>query len=169
MPILPHDRFALDSPLSPEHAAARLAEVVERRQLLRIGRWPNTREFEGEVGEGSFAIQRILRYRNPFRPLIRGTIEARERGSRLQGTMSLHPLAIASVGLLIGMGAVGLLVILLGVIPGGPTGAGRLAPLMPMAVLVLLVSAAFAHEARAARTILMDRLAATDAGRERPD
>jgi hypothetical protein len=169
MPILPHDRFALDSPLSPEHAAARLAEVVERRQLLRIGRWPNTREFEGEVGEGSFAIQRILRYRNPFRPLIRGTIEARERGSRLQGTMSLHPLAIASVGLLIGMGAVGLLAILLGVIPDGPTGAGRLAPLMPMAVLVLLVSAAFAHEARAARTILMDRLAATDAGRERPD
>jgi len=168
MPILPHDRFAFDSPLSPEHAAARLAEVVERRQLLRIGRWPNTREFEGEVGEGSFAIQRILRYRNPFRPLIRGTIEARERGSRLQGTMTLHPLAIACVGLLIAMGAAGLLVTLLGAIPEGPTGPGRLAMLMPMAVLVLVASAAFAYEARAARALLMDHLAATDAAREAP-
>jgi hypothetical protein len=168
MPLLPHDRFALDSPLSPENAAARLAGVVERRQLVRIGRWPNTRDFEGEVREGRFAIQRVLAHRNPFRPLIRGTIEARERGSRLEGTMSLHPLATACLCLLATMGAAGLLASLLGALPGAPTGVGRLMPLVPLVFVVLFVSVSFAHEARAARTILMDHLAATDAARESP-
>jgi hypothetical protein len=41
-------------------------------------------------------------------------------------------------------------------------------PLVPLVFVVLFVSTTFAFEARAARTLLMGHLAATDAGRESP-
>lgn len=82
--------------------------------------------------------------------------------------MTLHPLARASVIILVAMGSAGLLAGLLGVLPESPTGPERLAPLVPVVFVILFASVAFAHEARAARILLMDHLAATDAARERP-
>jgi len=163
MPLLPHDRFAFDSPLSPDEASVRLAGFVEPRRMIRFGRGPTTRDFEGEVAARSFHVQRVIGYNNSFLPRIRGTIQPGERGSRVEGTMSLHP--VVGIFLCIWMGAAAIygLATSVAAIYGG-SGPGDV--LIPCGMLLfgwVLTSGAFTFEARVARRLLMDCLAATDA------
>ena len=93
MLILPFDTFDIRSPLTAPDAAARLASAVAKDSLRRHG--GPEREFAGTVGDGRFRVQRIIHYQNSFLPRIRGRIEPAPGGSRIRGTMMLHPLVIA--------------------------------------------------------------------------
>src|SRR5215210_8756525 len=81
MPLLPFDSFSIDTRLSASEAAERLAGAVEPRRWLRFGR--GVKPFEGEVAADSFAIRRVIHYRNSFLPELRGRIEAVPSGSRV--------------------------------------------------------------------------------------
>jgi hypothetical protein len=50
--------------------------------------------FVGYVKEDSFRLQRNIRYRNSFLPLIRGRIVPTETGTQVQVTMFMHPVAV---------------------------------------------------------------------------
>lgn len=157
MPLLPFDSFSIDTPLSASEAAARLANVVEPRRLLRLG--GGEKPFEGVVSGDSFAIRRVIGYRNSFLPEIRGRIEATASGSRVRGTMRLHPLVLVFMALWVGFAAMLTIMALSGLQdPGedGPPIGGALALLLFGWALVTLP---FTIEARIARGRLAALLA----------
>jgi hypothetical protein len=92
VPLLPFAGFTIDSPLPPARAAAELASNVEPRRLIRFRR--GAAAFEGEVTESGVDIRRLPGYQNSFLPEIRGSFERTPHGSRLRGTMRMHPLVI---------------------------------------------------------------------------
>jgi hypothetical protein len=89
MMLLPYRRFEVTSPLSAANAIERLRESVEPKRWMRVSR--DHRVFEGTIDGMQFDVRRIIHYRNSFIPLIRGRIEPAPSGSRLTGTMRIHP------------------------------------------------------------------------------
>lgn len=85
--LVPYRRRELRSELSGSEAARALAGEVEPARWFRLG--SSSRQFQGTVGDLSFDIRRINRYRNSFLPRIRGEIRDDQRGCRVSITMSL--------------------------------------------------------------------------------
>ena len=86
--LLPYRRFSIDTPLSPDEAIARLREVVEPVKWLRSSR--DHAVFEGAVTNDTFVIERILKGRNSFRPVVSGRVESVPgNGARVTGHMRL--------------------------------------------------------------------------------
>src|ERR1700690_4052606 len=61
--------------------------------------------FIGWVRDGSFKLHRDIRYRNSFLPVVHGRIVPADIGTRIQVTMSIHPLV--AVFLAIWFGSLG--------------------------------------------------------------
>jgi hypothetical protein len=92
IPLLPYRKFDLFSPRPPHEVAEALSAQVEPRRWLRFRA---NRRFEGTVAGTTFAIARIISYRNSFVPQIRGTIVAQGSGSKISISMSLHVVALS--------------------------------------------------------------------------
>jgi hypothetical protein len=152
MPILPYQRFALDTTLPVEETCARLARSVEPRRSFRLG--AGTCPFEGSVDGERFAIRRIILYRNSFLPLVNGSVEPTATGSRLRGTLTLHPLVAVFLALWIGIALMIGPPMLLSTEGDAPWSV-RLTPLGIIGALGLVVSGAFTYEARRARSELV--------------
>jgi hypothetical protein len=91
--LLPYQTIVLESPLAPPEALERLKAAVEPVQLLR--RDPHQRPFEGTVESTSFHINRILTYRNSFRPQLQGRTEpTASGGTRVVVSFQLHPVVL---------------------------------------------------------------------------
>jgi hypothetical protein len=157
VPLLPYDKFSIETPLPLQDAAARLAAAVEPRKFWRFG--AGKRAFEGEVNAPEFRIRRLISYRNSFLPEIRGRIVPTKDGSRLDATLRLHGFVIAfllvwfALAFLIGgsyvahalaTGAIGDAAVSIGI----------------FAFAWILTSGAFTFEAHKARTILRELLGA---------
>jgi hypothetical protein len=68
----PFRKFEFSTPMSTEHAARLLQEIVEPP---RKWGWPTSTKrgyFEGRVSGSRFRILRIVHYQNSFRPIING-------------------------------------------------------------------------------------------------
>jgi len=152
VPLLPFDTFSLETPLAPGEVRARLAAAVEPKRRLRLGggRCP----FEGEVEGDSFRVSRVINYRNSFLPHVRGRVVPAAAGSRIEGSMALHPAVLAFIAvwcglvLLIGVGVWGAM------LADGRWRPGALVPLGMLAFLWALSAGAFTVEARRARAML---------------
>ena len=158
MPLLPYDKFSIETSLSPQEAVARLSAAVEPRRFWRFG--AGKRAFEGELGPREIRIRRLITYRNSFLPEIRGTIVPTERGSRLDATLRLHGFVLAflvvwcAFAFIIGGGIVA------GALVSGESIGDALVTLGIVAFAWALTSGAFTFEARKARTILRGLLGA---------
>ncbi|NER36720.1 MAG: hypothetical protein F6J93_22510 [Oscillatoria sp. SIO1A7] len=98
-----NQRFTIHTSLSPAEVRAKLAEVVEPRKTLRW-RWSKSEKpYEGEIGEHSFKISRIINYRNSFLPQIAGRIQPNGAGSEVEITMNLKGLVIGFMLFWLGM------------------------------------------------------------------
>lgn len=97
--MLPQKRFSIQSALSPDQARSRLLEAIGPARKTVLSR--DSRPFTGSMTGGSFRITRTSRGRNSFRPLIRGSIEPSDRGSRIQGTMRLHEVVLGFMAFLV--------------------------------------------------------------------
>lgn len=150
MPWLPYQRFSIDSALPAAEACSRLAAAVEPARLFRFG--SGACPFEGRVEGQRFAIQRIIRYRNSFLPRIRGAVEPTATGSRLSGTLALHPLVITFCVVWCGM--VVMIGIPLSLDPGDAPSWGRAMPVGFLLFLWAMSTAAFTFEARKALALL---------------
>jgi hypothetical protein len=103
MQLLPYRRYELVSAKTQWEVEAAMRAAVEPKRFFGFGAPP--RPFEGEVGDGTFDVQRAISYRNSFLPQIRGKISAAPGGSRIAVTMRLHPFVL--VFMTIWLGGVG--------------------------------------------------------------
>ncbi|MEL6824410.1 MAG: hypothetical protein AAFP70_21845, partial [Calditrichota bacterium] len=88
---------------SSQDIAERLQAKVEPSKTVRWNRSTGF-PFEGSVNAQSFQLRRILNYRNSFAPDIKGKISDELSGSRIEVTFSIHPIALALFGFILGMG-----------------------------------------------------------------
>ncbi|MBK4732957.1 hypothetical protein JJD41_24270 [Oxynema sp. CENA135] len=89
--MFPHEQFTIVTALDPDAVRQRLSTVVEPPKTFRW-RWGNPdKPYQGEIGDRSFKISRIIHYRNSFLPIIDGRIEPNENGSKISINMKLHP------------------------------------------------------------------------------
>lgn len=103
--MLTLEKFTIHSSLSTDRVREKLLEVVEPRKTWRWNRRNPDKPYEGEVGDHSFEMMRIINYRNSFLPVIKGRITPEPMGSKIEIEMSLHP--VVFVFMLIWLGMVG--------------------------------------------------------------
>jgi hypothetical protein len=87
----PFRRFAIDSPLPPQDAVARMTGIIEQRNLMLAEFFPSDKLFAGEFSDDHFKVERILRLTEQAgsRAIIEGTIEPTASGTRVLITMRL--------------------------------------------------------------------------------
>jgi hypothetical protein len=71
--LLPYQTRVFQSALSEAQVLERLRDAVEPERWFRVR--AAVRPFEGTVEGRTFRIQRIIRYRNSFLPLLHGKVE----------------------------------------------------------------------------------------------
>jgi hypothetical protein len=167
MPRLPYDTLLIESPLSVTQARARLERATGPREWLRTWGFLSvpSHPFVGTITDHQVSIQRAIAYQNSFLPHIEAHLEPRAEGSRLAGTMSLHPL----VGVFMIVWVVMLVLMGLLAAPADLANAefdeGRWIPLGMLIFGWVLCSGAFTIEARIARKRLAALLEGTAAER----
>lgn len=155
MRLLPYDKLSIHSPLPMDQAEARLRESVGPTRYLRFGAGPYP--FQGEVDGTEVRIHRSIIYQNSFLPRIRARLEPHGQGSRLAGTMSLHPFVLVfSVVWVTGV-MIGLWQTVARVSRGGPAAEVGI-PLAMLAFLYVTMSVGFWWEAAIARRRLAEIL-----------
>jgi hypothetical protein len=89
--LIYHVRFMIHTPLGKHEVSQRLLAVIEQPRWWRGWRPARQRGlFSGEMQGDTFRLRRNISYRNGFRPVVKGCVEATEEGgSRLVGTMTL--------------------------------------------------------------------------------
>jgi hypothetical protein len=103
--MFPLEKFTIYSSLAPDLVREKLLDVVEPRKTFRWHRRHPDKPYQGEIGEHSFEMMRIINYRNSFLPLIKGRISSEPIGSKIEVEMSLHP--VVFVFMLVWLGMVG--------------------------------------------------------------
>jgi hypothetical protein len=97
MYLLPFRSETLVSPLSKEVVQSKLARVtrptLEKGHKGGIDVRLGQSLFNGQVGEGTFSISRVLRKGDTFLPLLSGRVEATPRGSLIFLRYSMFPSA----------------------------------------------------------------------------
>jgi len=152
MRLVPRDTLLIESPLPAVDALARLRAATGPRKLFRLGRVPYA--LEGEVDADRVEVQRVIHYRNSFLPRIRAVVEPMPRGSRLRGTLSLHPLVIAFLVVWFGILLAAPVGILATLPPEEPRALFMLVPFAFLVVVWLVIAGAFSYEANRARKLL---------------
>jgi hypothetical protein len=89
MILLPYERFKIRTNLGKPELLERLADSIEPRVFFRSFKG-NVSPFEGSIEGSHFEINRILRYRNSFQPMISGDIASDNTGCSISITMNLH-------------------------------------------------------------------------------
>ena len=110
MKILPYETFQIQTSLPLDGAIDLMRQNVEPKKWLRLSR--SHKLFEGDVSSAGFKIMRIIHYRNSFLPVIQGTFEQGDEGTKINIKMRLHRLVMAFMcfwfgGVGIGMLAIG--------------------------------------------------------------
>lgn len=153
---------SIETPLPPDEAVARVGESVRTES----GWWESFglasesakgKPFSGTVGDASFKITRVIWYRNSFRPVVHGRVEAAVGGCVIRLSMRLPLFTAAFMACWVcGLGSPALAWFLdpRGPFPGDPT---------TMAVFGLVMTLlGFYPEAFIAGRVLRARLAPRD-------
>jgi hypothetical protein len=93
MKFLPYERLKINTTLSSQEVLTRLDNVIEPRHFFRFfgtGKKP----YEGKVEGVHFEVSRIIGYRNPFLPIIKGDIQTEISGCVTYISMQPHILVI---------------------------------------------------------------------------
>ena len=91
MRIVPRKKIQFDLPLTTEQLIQRIRSITTKRKVFSFQyRSDDHHLFTGEVSETGFKIQRIIRYRNSFLPVIVGSVRSAENGSKLEVLLRLH-------------------------------------------------------------------------------
>lgn len=149
-------QFQVQSPLSAgailDHLRTWVRESPESKVPLKrnFGEIPSERPpFIGFVYKNSFLVYRDIRYRNPFLPRIRGSVQPCDGGCKMDVRMSLHPLVFLFMCFWLGAVCAGGVIAL----SQGPA-VGVLIPLAVAAFSVALTAGCFYPEAAKARQMM---------------
>jgi hypothetical protein len=77
----------MSSPASPDRTSAALREATSKVKWFGDVDTP----FVGTTSSDRFAIQRVVRNRNSFNPMLFGRLEPGPDGTRIKVVMTLHP------------------------------------------------------------------------------
>lgn len=103
--FVPYQRLTIVTPMSPVEAVERLAEVVGPPRGVLGGFWSaDHKPYTGTVSGTHFKIVRHLLYRNSFRPVISGRVDAGPEGTVVHA--SLRPDLFVLVLMLVWLGVV---------------------------------------------------------------
>ncbi|MDB9509816.1 hypothetical protein PN499_01175 [Kamptonema animale CS-326] len=101
--MFPYEKFTINTSLHPEIVRQKLLAVVEPRKAIRWKINNYEKPYEGEVGDHSFEINRIINYRNSFSPIIKGRIYPEGMGSKIDIKMAMHPSVIVFMSIWLGL------------------------------------------------------------------
>ena len=93
MKIIPYDAFTAHTHLSPQEVAKRLKTHTEERKAFRLTPIRSD-EFEGEIDETSFALQRVAHFNKSSYPVAEGYIANGSRGAIVKIRMRLNTLSL---------------------------------------------------------------------------
>lgn len=131
---------------------------MEPRKTFRWNRRNPDRPYEGEIGEHSFEIIRIINYRNSFLPVIKGRIIPEGLGSQIDIELSLHPVVLVFMLIWLGMvGQIGILFLIATIAEGKLEPAG----FVPVGMFIfgcLLTVLGFKPEAERSKQFLQQLL-----------
>src|SRR5262245_5717895 len=104
---MPISSFQVDIRVPPQIVAERLRAVVQPSKFFRMAWSPLnlSHPFVGKVRDGSFKIQRDIRGRNSFLPVVWGRMVGTPSGTRLKVIMFIHPLVVIFMAIWFGMAA----------------------------------------------------------------
>jgi len=159
--MFPLEKFTIHTSLAPDLVCEKLLQVVEPRKTFRWHRRDSDKPYEGEIGEHSFEIIRIINYRNSFLPVLKGRISPEGMGSKIEVEMSLHPFVF--VFMLVWLGMVGQIAVLF-LITSIASGQFEAAALIPVGMFMfgcLLPLIGFKPEAARSKQFLEQLLEST--------
>lgn len=104
--IIPFSKFVIQTELSPSEIQRAISNMTEpkRDAITYMTTFRDEHKpFEGEVAEDHFRIQRIIKYRSPFLPLIDGFVRSENHCSVVQIKMKLRFFVSAFLTLWLGL------------------------------------------------------------------
>src|SRR6266498_1868481 len=101
MNLLPYERLKIKTKLSTEEACEKLYEVVE---LSPYAVWfkTNHKPYQGKIDATHFEVVRVMHYRSPVVPIIKGDLNPETSGCAIHITM--YPIGIFIAPAIIGLG-----------------------------------------------------------------
>jgi hypothetical protein len=160
MKILPYETFQIQTSLPLDGIVDLMRQNVEPKKWLRFSR--SHKLFEGDVSSAGFKIMRIIHYRNSFLPVIQGTFEQGDEGTRINIRMRLHQLVMAFMCFWFGGVGIAMLVTAGGLFTGKTE--HSLVLLIPIGMFLFgwgLTSISFWIEVKKARRLLSNILQET--------
>lgn len=133
--LIPHRTFTIETRLTPAEVHARLSGAVEPAPTFGVR--SQGKPFIGTVNGASFDVMRNVRGRNSFRPRVRGTITSAGQGSKLTGSMRVHEIVMAFIGLFVAVAGTAAVSMAVRDLAGGEL---RRETLIAFGVLTLLVA-----------------------------
>ncbi len=107
-PLIPYKRFVIRTNLSCAQAADTLRQFVGPRRIGTPVWSTDAPDFRGEVWPDRFKIQRVIRYRNSFLPVLHGSFTPNGNETLIDVRMIVNRYVIACVLLLCGAVVIGL-------------------------------------------------------------
>jgi hypothetical protein len=93
-PLIPYKHISIATSLGIDEAVTLISNSISPRGSWF--QWPakGGKEFEGKVSSEGFTINRVIRYRNSFLPIMYGRFTPTDNGVRVIIHMTMHPLVI---------------------------------------------------------------------------
>jgi len=94
MKFTPFEKFIIKSNINVLELSSYLLNKTEPKKHFRIKR-NNKKPYEGKIEKNSFKINRIINYRNPFLPIIKGQfITQNNKGTNIKISMRVKPFVL---------------------------------------------------------------------------
>ncbi len=163
MNYLPRENLVFKTKLSQDEVTARISSITEPDRFYRSKLFGPVADkpYEGSVLNNTFEIKRIIRSKNSFKPVIRGTISKEWDGTNVHITMRIHMLV--RVFLAVWCGFVGLISLALLVPTIGSGQVPVFTGLIPIGVLLFVHALslfAFKAESNKSKKMLQELLEA---------
>jgi len=94
IPLIPFTWWTISSKLSAEEAYMRLLPRLEQRSWFRWGLGQYHFPFEGSASQKGFNINRVIRYRNSFLPMLYGNFTMNRDQLKIQVVAMIHPFVL---------------------------------------------------------------------------
>src|SRR6267143_5209540 len=160
-PLIPYKRLLIRTSLTPDDAAQILAQtVIPRSKWFPF--WSRaTSAFEGRVSPEGFNINRGIRYRNSFLPILHGRFRQTSDGTLVDVRMTMHPTVILFLLFWYVIIAIALFEFAEGVAHDAPVSARDWIPLGVLVFIYMMCFIAFGFEADRATRMLKEIFGAT--------
>lgn len=151
MNFFPYLKLTYNSPLAEDEIRKRLSAVVRSDHVLRSLDYPadlTISDYEGQVWDDGFVLERIIDYRNSSLPVINGKFHHEVLGARISVSMRL-----SIPTLIVGVVMIGMLLFIIseGAMSAAVSVPFRFFPIGMLLFMYLLATIPFLREARIAK------------------